>query len=55
MYNEKVEEYYFPNSFEELKQASKEGKVIQFNLCGDWTDWDNPDFTGDLSDYRIKR
>ena len=47
-------QYKNPESFEELKEAVKNGKTIQFNLCGDWVDWDNPDFTSDLSDYRIK-
>ena len=41
-------------TLEELKKARDEGKTIQLNLSGDWVDWDNPDFTADPEDYRIK-
>ena len=42
-------------TFNDLRKAVKEGKTIQLNLGGDvWVDWENPDFTADLEDYRIK-
>ena len=55
MYMEKTSEYVFAKSFEELKEAAEAGKTIQFNLCGTWVDWVNPDFSGDLTDYRFKK
>lgn len=42
-------------TLEELKKAQVKGKTIQLNLGGEeWVDWENPDFTADLEDYRIK-
>ena len=38
----------------ELQKARDEGKTIQFNCAGDWMDWDEPDFSADIEDYRIK-
>ena len=39
---------------EDLQKARDEGKTIQFNCAGDWMDWDNPDFSAEPEDYRIK-
>lgn len=41
-------------TIEELKEAYKQGKTIQYNLDGEWVDWDNPAFDDEASEYRIK-
>ena len=42
-------------TIEELKEAHKNGAKIQFRLDGKgWTDWENPKFDCQPSEYRIK-
>ena len=40
--------------YADLKAAQKEGAVIQLQVLGSWLDWDYPDWTRSVEDYRIK-
>lgn len=40
--------------FEAVKEAFRQGKVIQYNLEGEWVDWSDPTFDDEPCNYRIK-
>ena len=40
--------------FEAVKEAFRQGKVIQYNLEGEWVDWSEPTFDDEPCNYRIK-
>jgi hypothetical protein len=40
--------------FEVVKEAFRQGKVIQYNLDGEWVDWSEPTFDDKPCNYRIK-
>lgn len=37
-----------------IMEAFAEGKDIQFKICDEWEDLENPVFIGNAKDYRIK-
>lgn len=40
--------------FDVVKEAFRQGKVIQYNLDGEWVDWSEPTFDDETCNYRIK-
>ncbi len=40
--------------FDAVKEAFRQGKVIQYNLDGEWVDWSEPTFDDEPCNYRIK-
>ena len=54
-YNEETDEDEVKEmTIEQLKEAQKNGATIQFNLDGEWLDWENPTFDCPQEYYRIK-
>ncbi len=40
--------------FDAVKEAFRQGEVIQYNLDGEWVDWREPTFDDEPCNYRIK-